>query len=318
VAAEVDALVERGARVTVFAAGRATAEPTPPPSASLQVHWLGGRALFGFPGALTRLRQRPSRALALPLVGARYLRALASLERSRGPVTEVVCHWLLPTAWPAGLWASRRGVELTAVAHGSDVRLLESMPRALRLRVVGALHAKGARLRFVSRELRQCLVHALADSPLLAAFAAGAEVRPAALAMPPPLERAEARRRVGVAAPAKVVVLVARLVEGKRLETALSAAALLPGFERLVIGDGPLRPELELLFPEARFLGALDRGQTLEWLAAADVVLSASREEGSPTVVREARLLGTPVVAVACGDVADWAACDPELYVISR
>jgi teichuronic acid biosynthesis glycosyltransferase TuaC len=52
-------------------------------------------------------------------------------------------------------------------------------------------------------------------------------------------------------------------------------------------------------------------------MAAADVLVSASREEGAPTVVREARALGVPVVAVPCGDLATWAAADPGIALVN-
>jgi glycosyltransferase involved in cell wall biosynthesis len=65
-----------------------------------------------------------------------------------------------------------------------------------------------------------------------------------------------------------------------------------------------------------RFLGQLGRSQTLTWIAAADLVLTASLDEGAPTVVREARALGTPVVARAAGDLVEWARRDPGLVVL--
>ena len=70
------------------------------------------------------------------------------------------------------------------------------------------------------------------------------------------------------------------------------------------------------MFPEATFVGQLPRAVALEWLAAADVLVSASREEGAPTVVREARALDVPVVARASGDLELWSREDPELFVI--
>ena len=56
--------------------------------------------------------------------------------------------------------------------------------------------------------------------------------------------------------------------------------------------------------------------ETLAWIAAADLLVSASRDEGAPTVVREARLLGTPVLAARAGDVERWAAQDPGITLL--
>ena len=54
----------------------------------------------------------------------------------------------------------------------------------------------------------------------------------------------------------------------------------------------------------------------LRWIAAADVLVSASAHEGAPSVVREARALGVPVVAVSAGDLAQWAERDAGLLLV--
>jgi glycosyltransferase involved in cell wall biosynthesis len=46
------------------------------------------------------------------------------------------------------------------------------------------------------------------------------------------------------------------------------------------------------------------------------VLLSASRHEGAPTVVREARALGTPVVACAAGSLAALAESDDGIWIV--
>jgi teichuronic acid biosynthesis glycosyltransferase TuaC len=51
-------------------------------------------------------------------------------------------------------------------------------------------------------------------------------------------------------------------------------------------------------------------------MSAADLLLSASRHEGAPTVVREARALGTPVVATDAGDLRAWAAADAGIWLV--
>ncbi|HEX6765805.1 MAG TPA: glycosyltransferase, partial [Polyangiaceae bacterium] len=84
----------------------------------------------------------------------------------------------------------------------------------------------------------------------------------------------------------------------------------------VVVGDGPERATLERDFPHARFVGLLGRERALLWLAAADALLVASRDEGAPSVVREARALGTPVVALEAGDLREWQRSDPGLFVV--
>jgi glycosyltransferase involved in cell wall biosynthesis len=84
----------------------------------------------------------------------------------------------------------------------------------------------------------------------------------------------------------------------------------------VVLGDGPLAPALARLDPSVTALGQRLRPEALAWIAAADLVVSASRNEGAPTVIREARALGVPVLAVPAGDLRAWAATDPGIELI--
>jgi teichuronic acid biosynthesis glycosyltransferase TuaC len=142
-------------------------------------------------------------------------------------------------------------------------------------------------------------------------------VAPCPIELPVAPSRLEARARLGVCADESVALVVARLIPGKRVDVALAALTLLGGMRVVVVGDGPLRGSLAARFPGAEYLGQLGREQTLLWIAAADVLVTASRLEGAPTVVREARALGTPVVAAPAGELSAWAAVDPLLTVIS-
>jgi teichuronic acid biosynthesis glycosyltransferase TuaC len=299
--AEVLALRELGHEVTVLAAAPARGRLTPQPG----VRWLASGAAFGFPGALARLSAEPLRAAwgALGFV-ARARRTLAEIAPDR-----VVAHFLLPCAWPIATARPRGGAPLEVVAHGSDVRLFARLPGALRRYVARSL--EHADVRCVSAELRAELARALGPE-----LGARVRVEKSPLELPVRPSRSEARSALGLSADERLIVVVARLVREKRVDSALRAARRVPFARSIVVGDGPERARLEAHFPEARFVGALPRTRTLTWIAAADLLLSASREEGAPTTVREARALGTPVLAVAAGDLEAWSASDPELWVV--
>jgi len=112
------------------------------------------------------------------------------------------------------------------------------------------------------------------------------------------------------------MLIVGRLIPEKRVEVALRAAELVPHGRIVVIGSGPELESLRAQFPDVDFLGQLPRLEVLLWMRAADVVLSTSRHEGAPTVVREARALGVPVVACEAGDLIEWAQHDPDLWIV--
>ena len=304
VATEASNLASLGHQVTVLAP--APACPDPLARHPVDVVALPHSGLLGWPGAVARARVRPYRALGAPVFVAAAARALV---RS-GPYDRVIAHWIVPCGWPAAV-ASRAALEI--VAHGSDVRLIAALPRPLRKSIVGSLLSRNARFRFVSRELRQTLAESTGFSELL-----DSTVEPAALDFTEAPTREAARQALGILPDTRVVTIVSRLLPSKRVAVALSAATLLPKTDVLVVGDGPELATLREGYPAARFLGRQPRPVALACIAAADLVLSASRDEGAPTVVREARTLGVPVVAVSAGDLPEWARHDPSLLLVTR
>jgi glycosyltransferase involved in cell wall biosynthesis len=131
----------------------------------------------------------------------------------------------------------------------------------------------------------------------------------------PPAERARYRRTVreelGIPETARLVTLVARLVPIKRVDRFLRVAARLadmPGVAFLIVGDGELREEVRAL-PAARALG-----ERLVWagfrrdlpavLAATDVAVLTSDNEGTPVSLIEAQAASVPVVSTAVGGTA--------------
>jgi len=192
------------------------------------------------------------------------------------------------------------------VAHGSDVRLLERMPRALRVALVRALLRRGATFRFVSHDLAERLARSTDERVLRHAV-----VAPSPIDVRGAPGRDEARAALAVARHTRLAVIVSRLVPGKRVDVAIGMARGTGAERVVVVGEGP---EASRLAPDGsgvELAGAVPRDRALAWIAAADVLVSASRDEGAPTVVREARALGVPVLAVPAGDLVRWAAADP-------
>jgi teichuronic acid biosynthesis glycosyltransferase TuaC len=270
----------------------------------ITVEWVPAGDAFGWPGVLARLREKPLRAVA----AARFVFAARRAARRLGPFDEVVAHWLVPAAWPIAAAASGT---LEIVAHGSDVKLVERLPRAARVVLAGALLSRGARFRFVSEDLRTRFVRATTSAVL-----ARSRVEPCAIDVSFAPPRAEARTRLGIA-DERVGVVVGRLVASK---DPLLAVRLAEGVTDrvVVVGDGPLLESVRRACPRATLVGKLPRPETLAWISAADLLVSASRAEGASTVVREARALGTPVLAVPAGDIAELALGDAGITLVPR
>lgn len=131
---------------------------------------------------------------------------------------------------------------------------------------------------------------------------------------PPVLARYRAGRIAyrgshGLQEHALVVGTVIRLSEEKRpllwLQIAAAVHRCMPGVRFLVIGDGPLRPELESFVAKEYLQDVVimtgHQKQPLAGIAAMDLFLLTSRAEGLPNVLIEAQALGVPVVTCKVG-----------------
>jgi glycosyltransferase involved in cell wall biosynthesis len=126
-------------------------------------------------------------------------------------------------------------------------------------------------------------------------------------------ERERMRRALGVRADVCLAVTVANYRRHKDYSTLLAAARRVLDRNTPVrfaaVGQGPL--ESEVIAEHARsglgdsftLLGY--RGDTLDVLAAADLFVLSSRQEGLPVALMEALALGLPVVATRVGGIPE-------------
>ena len=113
--------------------------------------------------------------------------------------------------------------------------------------------------------------------------------------------------RVARSSKAKSLICVGRLSPEKGQAGLLRAFADLrqrhDGLLLTLVGDGPEKEELETLAADLNlknavsFAGRLSEGETLEEIAASDILVLPSFMEGLPIVLMEAMALGVPVVA---------------------
>jgi glycosyltransferase involved in cell wall biosynthesis/protein-tyrosine-phosphatase len=125
--------------------------------------------------------------------------------------------------------------------------------------------------------------------------------------------REDVRRALGIDPTAGVIGIVGRLTPVKGHALFLRAARRIldeaPRTRFVIVGDGPLRTELERT---ARELGLAEacvfagaRRDVYDLVGAMDVFVLSSLHEGAPMALLEAMVLGTPVVATAVGGVPE-------------
>ena len=284
VAGHAGALRALGHDVEIIAAGAPAARRH---DAVLRV---GGAGLFYRGGAPDTLELAPIRAGASAAMFTARLTAAVTARARRWDA--VIAHWLVPSA----IAALPSGKPLLAIAHGGDVFTL----RRLRLLqpVLRALRRRGARLVFVSEQLRTIARDA---APALAPWL------DAALVQPMGIELARFAALVRAPSDPPIVLVAGRLVPIKGVDVAIAAMPHVRSAARLVIaGDGPERARLAAARSHS-FLGEVTTARRDDLLRTAGVVvvpsrtLPGGRTEGTPTIALEALAAGVPVIASAVG-----------------
>jgi glycosyltransferase involved in cell wall biosynthesis len=140
------------------------------------------------------------------------------------------------------------------------------------------------------------------------------------------VDRAAARKTLGIPKAAVAIVVMSRLVPVKRIDRMIRVTAMAlastPALRLYIVGDGPERPSLER---QASDLGIADRiffagwsADAPTWYAAADIVAISSDSEGTPLSLIEAAASGRATVGTDVGGVGDVIADGETGIVVGR
>lgn len=124
---------------------------------------------------------------------------------------------------------------------------------------------------------------------------------------------AETLAALAIPAGAPLAVQVAQFVGHKHPENFVRAVAVarrtVPALHGLMVGDGPLRPEVERAIAEEGQEGFVHlagyRTDADQLMASATVAMLSSREEGMGSVLLDALAFGKPVVATRAGGIPE-------------
>lgn len=183
----------------------------------------------------------------------------------------------------------------TAVLSGSS-RLAALMREYMRWP-----YGKCARVFVPSAHTRSLLIDAAGHADRIAIWTRGVNTR----LFDPARRSAALRASWHVSDKRPALVYVGRVSREKGLDCLPHLARELHrrGLEHrfIVVGDGPLRSQLEAQMPEAVFTGTLSRDGVADALASSDLFVFPSRTDTAGNVVLEAQASGLPVVVSDAG-----------------
>ncbi len=243
----------------------------------------------------------------------RDLRALFGLARLMRTWRPAIVHTHTAKAGLLGRLAARAARVPTVVHtfHGHVLRGYFSPPKQAFFRRLEAFLARAAdALVAVSESVKQDLVDLrIAPAPKIRVIPLGLEL--AGLAGE--LRRGALRDAAGIPRDAPLVGMVGRLVPIKDVPTFLRAARRVrerrPDARFAIVGDGEEGPALEALSDSLGLHGAVHffgwRGDLAAVYGDLDVVVNASRNEGTPVALIEALAAARPVIATAVGGTPD-------------
>lgn len=234
-------------------------------------------------------------------------RILAFLKHARADRIDLV-H--LTTPGPIGLAAllaaRRLGLPLVGSFHtdlAAYATMLSGHPGlgAVMREYMRWLYGHCVRILAPSQHTRQLLIEAKSNPERIGVWARGVDT-----VLFDPAKRSMALReawQVSERRPALLYVGRVSREKGLLQLPALSARLRALGVDHrcVIAGDGPLRPELRELMPEAEFTGALSRDAVAEAFASADCFVFPSATDTAGNVVLEAQASGLPVVVSGSG-----------------
>lgn len=267
---------------------------------------------FSFPGVFKRMD-----GIFMAIAAFACLRAL----KREGKLDVLDAHFAYPEGYAATLLARWLGVPCTITLRGTESRLART---PVFRRLMAAALARAERVFAVSSSLAEVALGLGLPCERVRVIGNGVDLEKFV-----PMDRLEARTRLGIPPEARVLVTVGALVERKGFHRVMDSLQRLigemPDLHYLVVGgaspEGDMGAQLKEqasqcgLAGHVHFLGSLAPENLREPLSAADVFVLSTRNEGWANVLLEAMACGLPVVTTDVGGNRE-VVCRPELGIV--
>ncbi len=220
----------------------------------------------------------------------------------------VLSAWMYPDACAVAGLCAETGLSHVMIAQGTDVHYYLSMKKRRRSILTAAEQSLGVITR--SENLKEQLLSLGVPSDKVRTIYNGVDLDLFCVQ-----DRNECRKHLGLPMDSAVILFVGHFFAVKDplnlVEAFAKVCSQRPHCKLIMIGAGPLAEEVRSL---AEKLGIADRvalpgeqsqEKIAEYMAAADLLVVPSRNEGAPNVIREAFACGLPVVATDVGGIPE-------------
>jgi glycosyltransferase involved in cell wall biosynthesis len=237
-----------------------------------------------------------------------YLRRALRDDHARSRFDVLHAHQLYPMGVAAAIYARRLGTRLVITEHGS---ILDDRRYRWKRTLVERASRRATAIITASRELAD-VVEAVGVDPAKV-FPIPNAISPRQLDVPEP--ETPVRPRFGAGPDDFVAMTVRRLYPKNGVQYAVRAVPhcleRIPNFRLIIIGDGPLRPDIERTVRELNiqdrvmFLGTLPNSELPLYMKEADIGIFPSLAEATSIAALEFMAVGTPVVASRVGGLPE-------------
>lgn len=239
----------------------------------------------------------------------RYL--IKAIIKKNKSSTILHSHAIYPDGLVGGLIGRKYNILHICTVHGSDINILPSTNR-LNLFMVKYAIKNCDYIVAVSNAIKEKINSIMKCTNNISVINNGANPEKFKI-----ISKDIAKKRLGIDSNDRIILFVGNLKAVKGVSSLIGAFSEYikkNGSHRVslyLIGDGNERQYLEKLINDLKlvknvfFMGGKSHDEIPLWLSAADLFVLPSRSEGFPTVIPEAMMCGTPVIATEVGGVPE-------------
>lgn len=207
-------------------------------------------------------------------------------------------HYFYPDGVAIERVAAQFNIPFTCTARGTDINLIPSFPKALRM--LQPVFNNAAHMMSVCQALKDEMLDIGVDGKRVSVMRNGVDL--SLFRSSDDDEQYRLKQELNLSTP-HLIISVGWLIERKGHHLIIEALQALPSVTLVIAGSGPDLEELKKIakklgvYARVRFLGALSQPELNTWFRRADLSVLASSREGWANVLLESMASGTPVVA---------------------